>query len=82
MTWAVVVKAFNPSSQEAEAGGFLSSRSTWPTGPVPGQQGLHRETLSQKTIKQTNNVLFFSGIDKIYKFKTINFYIVITFICV
>jgi hypothetical protein len=25
----VVVHAFNPSTQEAEAGGFLSSRPTW-----------------------------------------------------
>jgi hypothetical protein len=31
--WAVVAHAFNPSTWEAEAGG------------VPGQTGLHRETL-------------------------------------
>jgi hypothetical protein len=29
--WAVVVHAFNPSTQEAEAGGFLSSRPAWST---------------------------------------------------
>jgi hypothetical protein len=28
---AVVVHAFNPSTWEAEAGGFLSSRSAWST---------------------------------------------------
>jgi H+/gluconate symporter-like permease len=28
---AVVVHAFNPSTQEAEAGGFLSLRPTWST---------------------------------------------------
>jgi hypothetical protein len=28
---AVVVNAFNPSTQEAEAGGFLSSRPAWST---------------------------------------------------
>jgi hypothetical protein len=39
----VVAHAFNPSIQEAEAGGFLSSR------PQPG---IHRETLSQKTKKK------------------------------
>jgi hypothetical protein len=31
---------------EAEAGGFLSSRPAWSTAWVPGQPGLHRETLS------------------------------------
>jgi hypothetical protein len=41
----VVAHAFNPSTRETEAGGFLSSR--W----VPGQPELHRETLSQKTKK-------------------------------
>ena len=30
-SWAVVVHAFNPSTWEAEAGGFLSSRPTWST---------------------------------------------------
>jgi hypothetical protein len=52
-----VAHAFNPSTREAEAGGFLSSRPAWSTERVPGQPGLHRETLSrnnQKT-KQNNN---------------------------
>jgi hypothetical protein len=44
--------AFNPSTQEAEAGGFLSSRPAWSTKWVPGQPGLHRETLSRKKQKQ------------------------------
>jgi hypothetical protein len=51
--WAVVVHAFNPSTWEAEAGRFLSSRPAWSTEWVPGWPGLHRETLSRKT-KQTN----------------------------
>jgi hypothetical protein len=49
--------AFNPSTQEAEAGRFLSSRPAWSTQWVPRQPGLHRETLSQnkqKTNKQAN----------------------------
>jgi hypothetical protein len=53
----VVAHAFNPSTWEAEAGGFLSSRPAWSTEWVPGQPGLHRETLSWKKIKkgkQTN----------------------------
>jgi hypothetical protein len=29
--WAVVARAFNPSTQEAKAGGFLSSRPAWST---------------------------------------------------
>jgi hypothetical protein len=47
----VVAHTFNPSTQEAEAGGFLSSRPAWSTEWVPGQQGLHRETLSQNQNK-------------------------------
>jgi hypothetical protein len=44
----VVMHTFNPSTWEAEAGRFLSSRSAWSTKWVPGQPELHRETLSQK----------------------------------
>jgi hypothetical protein len=44
----VVVHAFNPRTQEAEAGGFLSSRPAWSTEQVPGQPKLHRETLLWK----------------------------------
>jgi hypothetical protein len=57
----VVAHVFNPSTSEAEAGEFLSSRPAWSTEWVPG---LHRETLSRKqqqdktkqnkTNKQTN----------------------------
>jgi hypothetical protein len=36
-------------AQEAEAGRFLSSRPAWSTKWVPGQPGLYRETLYQKT---------------------------------
>jgi hypothetical protein len=49
---AVVLHAFNPSTWEAEAGGFLSLRPAWSTKQVPGQPGLHRETLSQNKTKQ------------------------------
>jgi hypothetical protein len=42
-----VAHAFNPSTREAEAGGFLSSRPAWSTEWVPGQPGLHRETLEK-----------------------------------
>jgi hypothetical protein len=48
----VVVHAFNPSTWEAEAGEFLGSRPAWSTKWVPGQPGLYRETLSQKTKKK------------------------------
>jgi len=45
--WVQVVCAFNPSStQEAEASGSLW---IWSTARVPGQPGLHGETLSQKS---------------------------------
>jgi hypothetical protein len=43
----VVAHTFNPSTREAEAGGFLSSRPAWSTKWVLGQPGLYRETLSQ-----------------------------------
>jgi hypothetical protein len=48
----MVAHAFNPSTWEAEAGGFLSSRPAWSTEWVPGQPGLHRETLSWKKPKK------------------------------
>jgi hypothetical protein len=53
INWAVVAHAFNPSTPEVEAGRFLSSRPAWSIKWVPGQPGLYRETLSQKT-KQKN----------------------------
>jgi hypothetical protein len=43
----VVAHAFNPSTWEAKAGRFLSSRPAWSTKGVPGQPGLYRETLTQ-----------------------------------
>jgi hypothetical protein len=51
----VMVHAFNPSTWEAEAGEFQSSKPAWSTEWVPGQPGLHRETLSWK--KQTKKGL-------------------------
>jgi hypothetical protein len=47
-----VAHAFNPSTREAEAGAFLSSRPAWSTERVPGQPGLPRETLSRKEQQQ------------------------------
>jgi hypothetical protein len=47
----VVAHSCDPSTREAEAGGFLSSRPAWSTEWVPGQPGLYRETLSRKTKK-------------------------------
>jgi hypothetical protein len=45
----VLAHAFNPSTWEGEAGGFLSSRPAWSTEWLPG---LNRETLSRKNKKQ------------------------------
>jgi hypothetical protein len=56
---AVVAHAFNPSTLEAEAGGFLSSRPAWSTKEFPGQPGLYRETLSRKK-KLTKLLMIFS----------------------
>jgi hypothetical protein len=52
MKQGVVAHAFNPSTPEAEAGGFLSLRPAWSTEWAPGQPGLYRETLSRKTKKK------------------------------
>jgi hypothetical protein len=46
--WAVVAHTFNPSTWEAEAGGFLSLRPVWSTEWDLGQPGLHREILFWK----------------------------------
>jgi hypothetical protein len=51
----VVAHAFNPSTWEAEAGGFLSLRPAWST-EWPGQPKLYRKTLF--TNKQANKYLF------------------------
>jgi uncharacterized protein involved in tolerance to divalent cations len=56
----VVAQDFNPSIQEAEAGGFLSSRPAWSTKWVPGQPGLYRETLCRKTKTNKTNKKNFS----------------------
>jgi hypothetical protein len=57
-TWlGVVAHAFNPSTLEAEAGGFLSSRPAWSTKCIPGQPGLYRETLSQKQTNKKQSTL-------------------------
>ena len=52
---AVVAHAFDSSTWEAEAGGFLSSRPALSTKQVPGLPGLHRETLTQKTKNKQNS---------------------------
>jgi NADH:ubiquinone oxidoreductase subunit E len=46
LSWAVVALAFNHSTREAEAGGSMSLRTTSSMKRVPGQPGLHRESLS------------------------------------
>jgi hypothetical protein len=43
--WAMVAHTFNPSSQEAEAGGTLNLRLALSTEGVPDQPGLYREIL-------------------------------------
>ena len=49
LSGTVVARAFTPSTWEAgagaEAGGSLSLRSAWSTEQVPGQSGLHRNSV-------------------------------------
>jgi hypothetical protein len=51
----VLAHAFISSTQELAAGRSLSSRPAWFTKQVPGQPGLHRETLFQKKKKKNKN---------------------------
>jgi hypothetical protein len=54
------IAAFNPSTQEAEAGRFLSSMPAWSAKWVPGQPGytekpcLEKKTKQNKTKKKSN----------------------------
>jgi hypothetical protein len=52
----MVAHTFNPSTGEAEAGGFLSSRTAMSTEWVPGQPGLHRKTVSKNKNKKQKKV--------------------------
>jgi hypothetical protein len=52
-----VAHTFNPSTWEAEAGRFLSSRPAWSTKWVPGQPVLYRETLSPNKQTRQNHFL-------------------------
>jgi hypothetical protein len=45
----VVEHVFNPSIQEAEAGGSLSLRPVWSSELISGQSGLHRNCLEKQT---------------------------------
>jgi hypothetical protein len=45
----MVVSTFeDPSTRETEAGRSLSLKPTWSTELIPGQPGLHRETMALK----------------------------------
>jgi hypothetical protein len=58
---AVVAHAFNPSTWVADPGGFLSWRPAWSTEWVPGQPGLHRETMSHPPPPKKNPTLYHPG---------------------
>jgi hypothetical protein len=49
---AVVAHAFNPSTWEAEAGGFLSSRPAWSIEWVPEPRATQRNPVSKKKKKK------------------------------
>ena len=70
--WAMVVHTFNPSTLEAEAGRFLSYRPAWSTEWFPGQQGLHRETISWNKTKTKTKTKTKKQKTKIKKQKTKN----------
>jgi hypothetical protein len=49
---------FNPSTQEAKAGGSLSSRPAWSTEWVLGQPGLHRKKTKKEKKKCFAHFIF------------------------
>jgi hypothetical protein len=51
----VVAHAFNPSTWEAEAGRFLSSRPAWSAERVPGQPELPVSKKQNKTKQKDKN---------------------------
>jgi hypothetical protein len=52
-----VVHTFNPSTQEAEAGRFLSSRPAWSTKWVPDSQGYtEKPCLKKQTNKKSSSI--------------------------
>ena len=53
----VVEHAFNPRTWEAEAGKFLSSRPTWSTEWVPGQQGYKEKPCLEKKERERERKL-------------------------
>jgi hypothetical protein len=53
-SWAMVVHAFDPSTWEAEVGGFPSSRPAWSTEWVPGQPGYTEKPCLEKTKPKQN----------------------------
>ena len=52
----VAAHVFNPSTQEVEAGRSLNLKSAWSTQQVPGQLGLHRETVLQNKKQQLKKI--------------------------
>jgi hypothetical protein len=48
----VVAHAFNPSTREAEAGGFLSSRPAWSTSEFQDSQGYTEKPCLEKPKKK------------------------------
>jgi hypothetical protein len=50
----VVAHAFNPSTREAEAGGFLSLRPAWSTSEFQDSQGYTEKPCLEKPKKKKN----------------------------
>jgi hypothetical protein len=51
----VVAHAFDPSTQEAEAGGFLSSRPAWSTNRTIQRNPVSKNKTKQNKTKQKEN---------------------------
>jgi hypothetical protein len=64
-----VVEAFNPSTREAEAGGFLSSRPPWSTYKASSRtaRAIQRNPVSKKQTKTTTKNLAVDNERTLYK---------------
>ena len=71
----MVAHAFNPSTQEAEAGGFLSSRPAWSTEWVPGHSQDYTGKPCLENKKQKTNK---KKIKAILYFKFMNIFLTMT----
>jgi hypothetical protein len=66
----MVAHAFDPSTREAEAGGFLSSRPAWSTSEFQDSQSYTEKPCLEKPLKKKKKEKTYTHIHKIKLNKT------------